>query len=112
MRELCDDARARLGQLGYGSFVIDAFDGSGGWPEHAPYDAILVAAGAPAVPPLLLYQLADQGRLVIPVGERGAQRLQRIRRQGDRFETRWDTPCRFVDLVGRYGWGGEGPAQA
>ncbi|HEY3356862.1 MAG TPA: protein-L-isoaspartate(D-aspartate) O-methyltransferase [Polyangia bacterium] len=112
VRELCEAARARLTALGYHDFALEGFDGSNGWPEHAPYDAILVAAGAPAVPPLLLYQLADHGRLVVPVGTRGDQRLQCIRRKGDQFDTLWDTPCRFVDLVGRYGWGGEGPAQA
>jgi protein-L-isoaspartate(D-aspartate) O-methyltransferase len=112
VRELCAEARRRLAGLHYRNVVLECFDGSTGWPEHAPYDAILVAAGAPAVPPLLLYQLADRGRLVIPVGDRMEQRLECITRQGDQFETLWDTPCRFVDLVGRYGWGGQGPAQA
>jgi protein-L-isoaspartate(D-aspartate) O-methyltransferase len=112
LRDLTAAAQTRLAELGYRNAVLDSFDGSNGWPEHAPYDAILVAAGAPAVPRLLLHQLADHGRLIIPVGGRREQQLQCITRHGDRFNTLWDTPCRFVDLVGRFGWGGEGPAQA
>jgi protein-L-isoaspartate(D-aspartate) O-methyltransferase len=106
---LAEAARKRLLALGYRTFELACFDGTHGWPEHAPYDAIIVAAGAPRVPALLPAQLADGGRLVIPVGEREEQRLLRIVRQGDRFETDVDTPCRFVDLVGRYGWGGRPP---
>ena len=108
IRQLAADTRERLAGLGYRNFVLESFDGTLGWPEKGPFEAILVAAGAPTVPVLLLYQLADRGRLVIPVGDRGEQRLQCITRYGDQFETVWDTPCRFVDLVGRYGWGGAG----
>jgi protein-L-isoaspartate(D-aspartate) O-methyltransferase len=61
---------------------------------------------------LLLHQLADRGRLVIPVGTRGEQQLACVVREENRFRTEWDTRCRFVDLVGRYGWGGDGPARA
>ena len=88
------------------------FDGSAGWRDHAPFDAILVAAGAPTVPPLLVDQLGDDGRLVIPVGPRELQRLATVRRRGAEFEVAWDTACTFVDLVGRYGWGGAGPGAA
>jgi protein-L-isoaspartate(D-aspartate) O-methyltransferase len=110
--ELGAVAEERLRALGLDNVIIGVFDGTRGWAEHAPYDAILVAAGAPAVPPLLVAQLADGGRLVIPVGPRQGQRLAVITRRGDDYETEWTTPCTFVDLVGRYGWGGEGPAQA
>jgi protein-L-isoaspartate(D-aspartate) O-methyltransferase len=102
-------AKERLRALGYRNADIEAFDGTHGWPEHAPYDAILVAAGAPRVPPLLAAQLADGGRLVIPVGEREDQKLLRVRRSGGEYETETDIACRFVDLVGRYGWGGQPP---
>jgi protein-L-isoaspartate(D-aspartate) O-methyltransferase len=112
IHELAAQTRARLADLGYRNVVLESFDGTLGWPEAGPFQAILVAAGAPTVPVLLLYQLAERGRLIIPVGDRGEQRLQRVTRYGDQFETLWDTPCRFVDLVGRYGWGGEGPAAA
>jgi len=105
-------AEERLRALGMRHVIIGVFDGTRGWEAHAPYDAILVAAGAPTVPPLLVAQLADGGRLVIPVGPRQGQRLCVITRRGDEYDTEWTTPCTFVDLVGRYGWGGEGPAQA
>lgn len=110
--DLASLAQRKLAQLGVKNVQIECFDGGVGWPEHAPYDAVLVAAGAPRVPALLLHQLADGGRLVIPVGEREDQRLVVVTRRGDELETTRDTPVRFVDLIGRYGWGGSGPAQA
>jgi protein-L-isoaspartate(D-aspartate) O-methyltransferase len=109
---LCDHARKRLAELGITNAQVECFDGSNGWPEHAPYDAILVAAGAPKVPVILLSQLAPGGRFVGPIGARDNQRLVKITRRGDDFETEYDISVRFVDLTGRYGWGGRGPAQA
>jgi protein-L-isoaspartate(D-aspartate) O-methyltransferase len=110
--ELGANAAVRLKALGFANVEVGVFDGTHGWREHAPYDAILVAAGAPTVPPLLVDQLADGGRLIVPVGPRQGQRLAVITRHGDEFDTEWNTPCTFVDLVGKYGWGGEGPARA
>ena len=110
--ELALRVERRLPLLGYKNTEIGNFDGTYGWRERSPFDAILVAAGAPEIPPLLVDQLADHGRLVIPVGPRQGQRLAIVTRDGGEFTTEWATPCSFVDLVGRYGWGGDGPGRA
>jgi protein-L-isoaspartate(D-aspartate) O-methyltransferase len=111
--EIIDPLAARASdinhELGYGNVTVASFDGSGGWPAHAPYDVIIVSAGAPRVPPLLVDQLADGGRLVVPVGELDQQVLTCVRRQGASYEVEKDTRCRYVDLVGRYGMGGTVP---
>jgi protein-L-isoaspartate(D-aspartate) O-methyltransferase len=110
--ELVERARQRLARLGYHNIHLECFDGTVGWPEHAPYDAVLVAAATRTVPPLLLDQLGEGGRLVMPVGDRGLQQLVRVVRHGASYEQSLSVHCRFVDLVGRYGWGGDGAALA
>jgi protein-L-isoaspartate(D-aspartate) O-methyltransferase len=82
-------------------------DGTLGWREYAPYDAILVSAGAPAVPEPLLAQIAEGGRMLVPVGNRHAQRLMMYRRREGRIESQELAPVRFVPLVGHHGWDGE-----
>jgi protein-L-isoaspartate(D-aspartate) O-methyltransferase len=109
VESLVDRARVTLASLGYTNVTLACRDASGGWPEHAPFDVILVAAGAPTVPPALSAQLAEGGRLVIPVGSEGLQVLQCIKRSGEDFLTEKDTACRFVKLRGDQGWNGHRP---
>jgi protein-L-isoaspartate(D-aspartate) O-methyltransferase len=99
-------ARERMERLGYGNVHVRHGDGTLGWPEHAPYDAIAVAAGGPEAPPALKQQLALGGRLVIPIGtDPRQQELVRIQRLGpDRFEEENLGGVRFVPLVGAQGW--------
>ena len=97
---LAERARATLDRLGYANIRLAIGDGARGWHEQAPFQGILVAAAADEVPPELLGQLADGGRLVIPVGRgRGEQVLTIIERDGDAFVERHDTRCRFVPLI-------------
>lgn len=98
--ELIERSRKLLDELGYTNISYRCADGSLGWPEHAPYDRILVAAAAPSVPRPLTSQLADNGILVIPVGDsRHYQTLLILRRTGNRFDTTESIGCRFVPLV-------------
>ncbi|MGC2333125.1 MAG: protein-L-isoaspartate(D-aspartate) O-methyltransferase [Candidatus Acidiferrales bacterium] len=101
---LAASARERLGRLGYANVIVEDGDGSVGWPASAPYDAILVTAAAPEVPRPLIDQLAEGGRLVIPVGGSKHQELLRIVKRGDRTIENSLCSCRFVPLLGRYGW--------
>ena len=97
-------ARQRLEALGRYNVLIKVGDGTIGWSEHAPYDAILVTAAAPRIPRPLIEQLKVGGRLVLPIGAEESQALIRIRRDeaGVREEALGE--CRFVKLVGRHGW--------
>ena len=107
---LAERARRVLKEIGLGNVTLETFDGGGGWPAHAPYDVIIVSAGAPRVPPLLAAELAEGGRLVIPLGGTEEQTLALVRRTGDDFTISYDTRCRYVDLLGRFGVGGGAPA--
>jgi protein-L-isoaspartate(D-aspartate) O-methyltransferase len=104
VEELAESAREVLFDLGYDNVHIHVGDGTEGWPENAPYDRIIVAAGAPSVPEPLTEQLADGGRLVMPVGGRMSQRLVTIERHGDELEQTAGMSCVFVPLIGRHGW--------
>jgi protein-L-isoaspartate(D-aspartate) O-methyltransferase len=97
-------ARERLANLGYSNVRVEKGDGSAGWPAGSPYDAILVTAAAPSVPQPLLDQLREGGRLVIPVGSAERQKLLRIVKSNGRPVEQSLHACRFVPLVGRYGW--------
>jgi protein-L-isoaspartate(D-aspartate) O-methyltransferase len=102
--ELAEAARERLATLGYRNVHVKIGDGTLGWPDAAPFDAILVAAAAPAVPAPLVDQLAERGRLVIPVGQSDKQMLLRIRKSAGQILEEKLFACQFVPLRGRYGW--------
>ncbi len=97
-------ARQRLAQLGYANVHVHSGDGTMGLPEAAPFDAIVVTAAAPRVPLPLVEQLAEGGRLVIPVGQADQQELLQVRKTAGQITSRALHYCRFVPLVGRYGW--------
>jgi len=97
-------ARERLGRLGYSGIQVIAEDGSGGYPPAAPYAAILVTAAAPRVPQMLLDQLADEGRLVIPVGNLSQQILQLFWKHGNGLSVYDLDRCQFVPLIGKQAW--------
>lgn len=103
--ELADAARERIDALAFGARVeIRVGDGSLGWPADGPWSRIIVAAAAPAVPDALVQQLADGGRLVIPVGGRREQELVLVERRGAELATTNHGPCVFVLLRGAGGW--------
>ncbi|WP_432821376.1 protein-L-isoaspartate(D-aspartate) O-methyltransferase [Trichloromonas sp.] len=102
-------ARKILDSIGCGTVNIKVTDGTFGWEEIAPFDAIMVTAGAPSIPANYLKQLAVGGRLVIPVGDRGVQVLKRVTRTGeDSFTEENLVACKFVPLLGKLGWNEEG----
>jgi protein-L-isoaspartate(D-aspartate) O-methyltransferase len=102
--ELAEQARANLAAAGYDNVVVHVGDGSRGLPEHAPYDAIAVAAAAPTFPQALYDQLRTGGRLVVPVGGRRGQRLEVVVRSPEGPAVIRSVPCRFVPLVGEEGF--------
>ena len=102
--ELAESARQVLNKLGYSSIEVHVAGKTLGWPEGAPYDAIIVSAGAPTVPKVLLEQLTWNGRLVIPVGSRWQQELLRVTRLKRRNEIEDLGGCYFVPLIGEGAW--------
>ena len=104
IKSLLIKARKLLANLGYDNILFKAFDGTLGWKEYAPFDAIMVTAGSPNVPEPLKEQLADTGRMVIPVGDKYTQELIKITRQSENFEQESLGGCRFVNLIGVHGW--------
>ncbi len=106
---LANNARRILDQLGYYNVAIRIGDGTYGWKEESPFDAILVTAGAPDIPMPLIEQLKIGGRLVLPVGGRHIQDLVKVTRLSEDInELKKENlgGCRFVDLIGEYGWSG------
>jgi protein-L-isoaspartate(D-aspartate) O-methyltransferase len=101
---LSERARKAVETCGYTNISFLVGDGTQGWPDHAPYDGIIVTAGAPNIPHTLVEQLVEGGRLVIPVGDRFSQVLKLVTKTNEGTIVESHTGCRFVDLVGKFGW--------
>ena len=104
IRSLMVRARGILADLNYNNILFKAFDGTLGWKEFEPYDAIIVTAGSPRLPQPLLDQLAEGGRLVIPTGNKFSQELMKVTKKKGTYTQKNLGGCRFVDLVGIHGW--------
>jgi protein-L-isoaspartate(D-aspartate) O-methyltransferase len=104
--KLAKRARELLEMLGYSNVWVRVANGTLGWPDEAPFDRILVAAGAPNVPPPLFEQLAEGGCMVMPVGEANTQVLHLIEKRNGEMHTTEQAGCVFVKLVGKYAWDG------
>jgi len=102
--DLAERASGLIASLEYTNIHVHVGDGSNGWPDEAPYDAVLVTAAAPAVPEPLKEQLADNGLLVIPVGKPGVQLLEVWQKKDGEFEQEWIAQVAFVPLLGEHGW--------
>ena len=101
---LIERAKVLLAELGYTNVFFKTDDGTVGWPDFAPYQAIMVTAGAPSLPEPLLAQLSEGGRMIIPIGDHFSQELIKITKTKDSYKEENLGGCRFVDLVGRHGW--------
>lgn len=101
---LAERARGLLEQLGYDNVWVRVGSGTLGWPDEAPFDRILVTAGGPSIPPPLFQQLAEGGRMVVPVGDVANQTLTVVEKVRGEMKTRSYGDCKFVKLVGKYAW--------
>ena len=104
VEDLAIRARAVLASLGYRNVSVQVGDGTLGWEEHAPYDAVVISAGAPCIPRPLLEQLRPGGCMVFPMGEKDLQTLVRIRKERGGLREEYLGECYFVKLLGTYGW--------
>lgn len=104
IRSLGMKAQKLLERLNYMNIVFKVFDGTYGWPDQAPFDAILITASTQEIPKMLVDQLGDKGRLIAPVGGLEKQSLTILTKENDRTTSREIGYCKFVPLVGRYGW--------
>jgi len=101
---LAERARATLEALGHDNVWVRVGNGTLGWPDQAPFDRIIVTAGGPAVPPPLVQQLAEGGRMVLPVGSADNQALTIVETVGGQVRSSTHSECKFVKLVGKYAW--------
>jgi protein-L-isoaspartate(D-aspartate) O-methyltransferase len=104
IRPLFQKTKKLLEGLRYQNIVFKAFDGTYGWRDQSPFDAILISAATPSIPPALIEQLADKGRLVVPVGERKSQDLIVLNKNGGQIIKQKIGSCKFVPLIGKFAW--------
>jgi protein-L-isoaspartate(D-aspartate) O-methyltransferase len=104
IQSLSERAGKVLGSLGYENMHLRVGDGTLGWPEAAPFDRILITAGAPEIPEPLIGQLSEGGMIVAPVGDRFSQQLVKAVKQKGQMSREYHVPCVFVPLVGKHGW--------
>ena len=104
LNSLLTQARKVFDALSYFNITARLADGTLGWPEAAPFDAIIVTAGGPEIPPPLIYQLADPGRLVMPVGGQKQQKICLLTKENGEIKEEFLAGVRFVDLIGAHGW--------
>ena len=104
INSLSRKAQKTLECLGYSNIVFKLFDGTYGWPDQAPFDAIIVTASAKEIPEALIKQLGEGGRLVAPAGDAEKQKLILLTKKGGRVNRKEIGDCKFVPLVGKYGW--------
>jgi protein-L-isoaspartate(D-aspartate) O-methyltransferase len=102
--KLATRARQTLEAIGASNVWVRTANGTFGWPDEAPFDRIVVTAGGPSVPPPLLEQLAEGGRMVMPVGSEDSQHLQIVEKAAGQPRVTEDSGCVFVKLIGKYAW--------
>ena len=104
IRPIVQKTKVLLNSLRYENIVFKVFDGTYGWRDQSPFDAILISAATPSIPTALIEQLADNGRLVAPVGGRESQKLTVLSKVGSRLVSREKESCKFVPLIGKFAW--------
>ena len=104
IRPIVKKTKVLLNGLRYENIVFKVFDGTYGWRDQSPFDAILISAATPNIPTALIEQLADKGRLVAPVGGRESQKLTVLSKVGSRLVSREKESCKFVPLIGKFAW--------
>ena len=107
VKPLVKKTKELLEGLKYKNIVFKTFDGTYGWRDQSPFDAILISAATPSIPKSLIEQLADKGRLVAPVGERESQDLIVLNKNGNKVMERKIGSCKFVPLIGKFAWSEE-----
>ena len=104
IRPIVQKTKVLLNSLRYENIIFKVFDGTYGWRDQSPFDAILISAATPNIPTVLIEQLADKGRLVAPVGGRESQKLTVLSKVGNRLVSREKESCKFVPLIGKFAW--------